>query len=420
MLCKLYNLPMQNRIRLLRAERKWSQAKLAEALGVSRQTVNALESGKYDPSLPLAFKIAQLFHTSIELIFSVEEGTMFAPEQPADFPNSEDSQLFARFTPTAIKVMQLAQKETRRLKHSFVGTEQLLLALIEEGHGIAAQALKLAGIQLKPTRTEIEKIIGRGDSSPSVEIPLTPRAKLAIVCAADSATELAHYYIDTENLLLGLLWANKRDRLDGQGEGVAISVLKQLGINLELLEQQVFQLAPRGNRSGILTQPQTDSASPEITRSDVPQNLIDFTSSEISARFCAQLFAWVEPRQLGRVVGSRTQFQLADGKVLIPRLAFVAADRMKRVPRTYPQIVPDLIVEIKSAFDSLSQLQEKMQEAIALGVRVGLLIDPDEHTVTIYRPDDEMTVLGDREILTVPELFPGWELPTSSLWSPVF
>jgi putative transcriptional regulator len=64
---------MKNRLRVLRAEREWSQADLAERLGVSRQTVNALETGKYDPSLPLAFKIARLFGLQIEEIFLPEE-----------------------------------------------------------------------------------------------------------------------------------------------------------------------------------------------------------------------------------------------------------------------------------------------------------------------------------------------------------
>jgi putative transcriptional regulator len=60
---------MKNRLRVLRAEREWSQADLADRLGVSRQTVNAIETGKYDPSLPLAFKIARVFESSIESIF---------------------------------------------------------------------------------------------------------------------------------------------------------------------------------------------------------------------------------------------------------------------------------------------------------------------------------------------------------------
>jgi putative transcriptional regulator len=69
---------MKNSLRLLRAERNWSQADLADHLDVSRQTVNALETGKYDPSLPLAFKIARLFGLPIEAIFQ---------------PNEEDQQL---------------------------------------------------------------------------------------------------------------------------------------------------------------------------------------------------------------------------------------------------------------------------------------------------------------------------------------
>ncbi len=65
---------MNNRLRVLRAERDWSQAELAERLGVSRQTVNAVETGKYDPSLPLAFKIARLFELGIEEVFQFEDG----------------------------------------------------------------------------------------------------------------------------------------------------------------------------------------------------------------------------------------------------------------------------------------------------------------------------------------------------------
>ena len=64
---------MNNRLRILRAERNWSQADLADALGVSRQTINAIETGKYGPSLPLAFKIAQVFSAAIEAIFIPDE-----------------------------------------------------------------------------------------------------------------------------------------------------------------------------------------------------------------------------------------------------------------------------------------------------------------------------------------------------------
>ncbi|MDZ7705910.1 MAG: helix-turn-helix transcriptional regulator [Trueperaceae bacterium] len=66
---------MKNRLRVLRAEQKWSQADLAETLGVSRQTINAIENDKYDPSLPLAFRMARAFHLTIEEIFTFEDDT---------------------------------------------------------------------------------------------------------------------------------------------------------------------------------------------------------------------------------------------------------------------------------------------------------------------------------------------------------
>ena len=76
---------MKNRLRVLRAEHGWSQAALAERLGVSRQTVNAIETGKYDPSLPLAFKIAELFDQPIEAIFIPDWRV-----KPVDVPHTQN------------------------------------------------------------------------------------------------------------------------------------------------------------------------------------------------------------------------------------------------------------------------------------------------------------------------------------------
>ncbi len=69
----LVEIPVRSRLKVLRAERNWSQANLADALDVSRQTINAIENGKYDPSLPLAFKMARLFDCSIEDIFTPDD-----------------------------------------------------------------------------------------------------------------------------------------------------------------------------------------------------------------------------------------------------------------------------------------------------------------------------------------------------------
>lgn len=416
---------MQNQIRVLRTERQWSQAQLAERLGVSRQTINALEAGKYDPSLPLALKIAQLFNIPIETIFSQEEVTMFADRTPLNFSNLPETPLAHRFTPRTIKVINLAQEEAGNLGHNWAGTEQILLGLIEEGTGIAARVLKEAGVNFRAARIEVEKVIGRGSGfvTKRKAFTPTPRAKSLLNCAARSASELGHSYIDTEHLLLGLLRVDKPDRLTEKGEGAAVKVLQNLGIDLELLEQQILQFALRGEDLEISAQIESPNESIHQAASIVgssDNSTTDFVSAEISARFCALLFAWIEPRKLGRAIGYRTEFHLPDGNVLTPRIAFVAAERLKRVPRIYPELAPDMFVEIKSVVDRSPRLQEQVQAAIALGVKVGLLIDPDEQTVTIYRHKGAIATLRDRDVLTVPELLPGWELPVANLWSPMF
>ena len=112
--------------------------------------------------------------------------------------------MFERFTEKAIKVIMLAQEEARRLGHNFVGTEQILLGLIGEGTGVAAKVLKSMGVNLKDSRVEVEKIIGRGSGFVAVEIPFTPRAKRVLELSLEEARQLGHNYIGTEHLLLGL------------------------------------------------------------------------------------------------------------------------------------------------------------------------------------------------------------------------
>ena len=85
--------------------------------------------------------------------------------------------MFERFTEKAVKVVLLAQEESRKLGHNFVGTEQILLGLIGEGTGVGSQVLKRMGVNLRDARVEVEKIIGRGSGFVAVEIPFTPRSK---------------------------------------------------------------------------------------------------------------------------------------------------------------------------------------------------------------------------------------------------
>ncbi|MFZ3171080.1 MAG: ATP-dependent Clp protease ATP-binding subunit [Carboxydocellales bacterium] len=141
--------------------------------------------------------------------------------------------MFGRFTERAQKTLALAQDEARRLNYNYVGTEQLLLGLIAEGEGIAAKALQSLGISLDSVRSEVEKIIGKGESQVKGEIGFTPRAKKVLELSFDEARRLGHNYIGTEHLLLGLI---------REGEGVAARVLQNLGANMDKVRNQVLRL----------------------------------------------------------------------------------------------------------------------------------------------------------------------------------
>ena len=146
----------------------------------------------------------------------------------------------------------------------------------------------------------------------------------------------------------------------------------------------------------------------------------DIVSSEISSILIRLLGNWVYPRRLGRVFDSAGGFIMPDTNVKAPDVSFVRAARLRQSPRYFGEFVPDLVVEIKSQIDRIKLIETKVLKFIELGAIVGILIDPDEETVTIYRSTGEPTVLGNGDILTVAELFPGWELPVSELWPPIF
>jgi ATP-dependent Clp protease ATP-binding subunit ClpA len=151
--------------------------------------------------------------------------------------------VFERFTEKAIKVIMLAQEESRRLGHNFVGTEQILLGVIGEATGIGAKSLKSMGVNLKDTRAEVEKIISRGSGYVAVEIPFTPRAKRVLELSWDEARQLGNNYIGTEHLLLGIL---------REGEGVASRVLENLGVDPRKLRSYVLSQLGKSEPSARL------------------------------------------------------------------------------------------------------------------------------------------------------------------------
>lgn len=146
----------------------------------------------------------------------------------------------------------------------------------------------------------------------------------------------------------------------------------------------------------------------------------DIVSSEVGILFSRLLANWVYPRRLGRVFDSAGGFILPDSNLTAPDVSFVRAARLRQSTRYFGELVPDLVVEIKSQSDRIKPLVTKILNFINLGAVIGILIDPDEETVTVYRSQGEPTVFINGDILTLPELFPGWELAVSELWPPIF
>ncbi|NES64491.1 MAG: Uma2 family endonuclease [Okeania sp. SIO2D1] len=146
----------------------------------------------------------------------------------------------------------------------------------------------------------------------------------------------------------------------------------------------------------------------------------DIVSSEVGVRLISSLYGWINPRRLGRVFDSAGGFILPDSNLKAPDVSFVKAARLPRSIRYFAEMVPDLAVEIKSQSDRLPPLKKKLKKYIELGVQVAILIDPDEEKVIIYRPTGEPIELKEDDILSIPELFPGWEISISELWPPVF
>ncbi len=141
--------------------------------------------------------------------------------------------MFERFTERARKVMSLARQEAMRLNHEYIGTEHILLGLIQEGSGVAANVLKNMDLELRKIRMEVEKLVTNTSNVLQMgQLPFTPRAKKVLELALEEANNLGHNYIGTEHLLLGLLREN---------ESVASQVLMNLGLKLEEVREEVLE-----------------------------------------------------------------------------------------------------------------------------------------------------------------------------------
>ncbi|MEO2089017.1 MAG: Clp protease N-terminal domain-containing protein, partial [Gemmataceae bacterium] len=177
--------------------------------------------------------------------------------------------MYERFTDRARKVMQLANQEAQRFNHEYIGTEHILLGLVKEGSGVAANVLKNLDVDLRKIRLEVERIVQHGQGGDQVvmgRLPHTPRAKKVIEYSIEEARNLNHSYVGTEHLLLGLL---------REQEGVAAQVLMNLGLKLEDVREEVLNLLghnpmPNENEPGERSERERGERSSGKTKSKTP------------------------------------------------------------------------------------------------------------------------------------------------------
>ena len=144
--------------------------------------------------------------------------------------------MYERFTDRARKVMQLANQEAQRFNHEYIGTEHILLGLVKEGSGVAANVLKNLDVDIGKLSEAVLRVVQPGKEQESVvmdRLPHTPLAKKVVEYAIAEARALSHNYVGTEHLLLGVL---------REGEGVAARALTDLGLRLADVRRDVLTL----------------------------------------------------------------------------------------------------------------------------------------------------------------------------------
>ena len=133
--------------------------------------------------------------------------------------------MFERFTERARKILAIAQEEAKNLNHDYLGTEHILLGLIREGEGVAAEVLRNMGIEFETIRLEIEREAPSGGALAILgNVPFTPNSKKVLELAVEDARNMGHNYIGTEHLLLGLI---------REGESIGAKILLKFGVTLE-------------------------------------------------------------------------------------------------------------------------------------------------------------------------------------------
>lgn len=218
---------MKNRLKELRQLHKRSQSDVARELGVSRQAVNGFESGKFDPSLDMAFKIASLFNVAIEDVFIYEAKSMQTIlDRVKDFFGLDFG--FERFTEKAINAVKFAQNQAVRLGDSQVKPEHLLAGLLADPTTTSAQLLRANGVT-------VDIAIDEHSFESGENVKLDPQSKFVLELALQIVRLTGKKSIGTEHLLWGLV------RLADTDKTIVTELFERYEVNLETLSVQISE-----------------------------------------------------------------------------------------------------------------------------------------------------------------------------------
>ena len=217
---------MKNRLKELRQLHSLSQADLARELSISRQAINGFESGKFDPSLDMAFQIANRFNVPIHDVFIHEEKSPMPTiiERITSFFGLNIG--FERFTESAIDAMKVANHRAIELNNSLIEPEHLLVGLFTDPATISAQLLRSSGMTL-------DGVISDRIPEDRSHLKLSPKLNFTIETALQIVRLQRKKSIGTEHLLWGLV------RLAETGNANAIDLFERYSINLDLLNKQL-------------------------------------------------------------------------------------------------------------------------------------------------------------------------------------
>lgn len=197
-----------------------------------------------------------------------------------------------RFTKRARRVLTLAQEEALRLNHNYIGTEHLLLGLVREENSVAVKVLKELGVEPGQVVRAVERTVGRGERTPFGKPTLAPRTKRVIELAVEEARMMGHHYIGTEHLLLGLV---------REGEGIAVNVLRGLGINLDRVRTQTA-------RNILQSQAQTKEKQKKESKTPLVDQLgLDLTAAAEEGRLDPVIGRQSEIERVIQILSRRTK-----------------------------------------------------------------------------------------------------------------